>query len=940
MHECLGCSIKAIMNNNRSAWSLVVVIFISPLFSFLLSSVNDNPGKRVVGGTDRPCEGVATSLRFPSQPGSFSPSSFGSEAEPLDGQQDSPIKTSPVSERIKALEALAAKKREPDFRSDGSFTHFRDRHHEKSPTDTSKSPPEMSKSPPETPKSPLEMSKSPTEKMLPVTLKMGNSVDQESPESPFELLGDSRQTNEFEETEEWMKAHLPPVLPFDAVDLIKGADSVPLKETNMGAPDATAAFAGVPDAFMDPPVGASELKDESSGPNKQPGAEEEFDVSFLPTAYMWDQPEKPGVHTPSDLDSVISSSPAPPADFASASPPQSPPACADVKLNVSEEEKPSWIEDLEQPQASEVDSSGESDDTVIEDSVSAPLSALPPSSNSSTSNDPTTNPPSTVTDPSAAEMVTPPPKSERKLMQVPTINVIETDEPNYSEEEMEIEPEVEEDDYIVKDPVRDAPKTSEPEGSATETPQTRPLETEFMEGYSPPSSPVDSDVESSPIHSIVNSGHEQSPLECGSKPEPTVSVVSPSDFSQVQADTLNEVDDDLSSFLVRNEEVDFPDNDDEWADEVQDILVKPGKSDLSSKELVPDGPPKVDGKSSTTGKEAYMERSPISITSFMQDEIYDRQSFDYDYDISSSLDHGDKGLGNAKERFLSDPSQNDVPKDRSYLDSAISLNNNDDSSKSSQEEYPQNPYSCFQAEIISSSSEQEFIKNMPKNIAADSMKDDNTVPSPKGCSDIQQETKAGLNATDIISSPDRINSDASVSEPTDSFVEFMRECLKSRQDEEPGNIHQTVSYKDEMSKTAFPSSQISPSLVMDLEQEKLTISALKELGSSQDEECVKLQVSDQNRVEPSVTPIQPTSITAVPNPPCPQSNRVFDGTYSQEVEVIEEWVAEAYHLAEHVLTAILTHLSGNISSLWAVGLLTSCTPLSGILFSQLHLPSF
>ena len=67
----------------------------------------------MVLGSDKPSEGVATSLRYPSQPGSFSPGNYGSDAGPPDGQPDSPIKLPPVSERIKALESLAAKKKEP-----------------------------------------------------------------------------------------------------------------------------------------------------------------------------------------------------------------------------------------------------------------------------------------------------------------------------------------------------------------------------------------------------------------------------------------------------------------------------------------------------------------------------------------------------------------------------------------------------------------------------------------------------------------------------------------------------------------------------------------------------------------------------------------------------------------------------------------------------------
>lgn len=899
--------------------------------------------KRVVLGSDKPCEGVATSLRFPSQPGSFTPGNYGSEAGPPDGQPDSPIKTSPVSERIKALEALAAKKKEPDFRSEGGLSHFRDRHHEKSPTETPKCPIETSKSPTETPKCttetpkcptefskhPIETQKSPTEKVAPTMTKRGGSADQESPESPFEVLGDLRQVNEFEETEEWMKAHLPPVPDFDAVDLIKGtptSDNVSPKaekETDIVIPDAPAAFAGVPDAFMDTPVEASELKDEFSNAQKQPSVEEEseFDLSFLPTAYMWDQQEKSGVQPPSNLNSVLPTSPAPPAGFGSPSPTVFPPVDTDVKQNVPDEKKSTWSGDLEPPEASEADSSGESDDTVIEDGVSVP----PPSSGSAISNDPTSPPAPAAQILPDEEKVTPPPRSERKLMQVPTINVIETDEPNYSEEEMEMEVEGEED----------------------EPPKTRPLETEFMEGYSPPSSPVDSDAEYSPKHSMLKSLPETVHQESASKPEAlpnqTDSKDLASDFTQAQYETSqtssSKVNDEPSPFIVTNEEVDFPDNDDEWSDEAQDILVKPCKTDLSLMQPTHYTQSSVDEKSNTAAKDVYMEGGPISKTGFMQDDIYDRQSFDYDYDASCPLDDiDDKGLNNAKERFLSDPShirvetlnacttQND-PQDSQTMEDFTSVNDDEAFPK---RDYPQDPYSSFQSETLSSTNEQDFNKKTTTNIVTDNMANSSSRPESKIDSKIQQDTKVPVPT----SSPDSSHTDSSVSEPTDSFVEFMRECLKSKQDEELDNAHQGITSKNELCKTGLPTSQSPPTMVMDLEQEQLTISALKELGSSQEEE-EEVVSRDQDNANPNAASIQQSSFTSVPTPPCSQTNLVFDSTYSKEVEAIDEWVAEAYHLAEHVLTAILTHLSGNTPfSFLAVGLLTSRSHLRGTLFGS------
>lgn len=961
-------------------------------------------------GSDKPCEGVATSLRFPSQHGSFTPSNYGSEPGPPDGQPDSPIKTSPVSERIKALEALAAKKKEPDFRSDGGFSHFRDRNHEKSPTETNKSPSEVHKfstetskfftenpnfstetprSPTETPRSPTETLRSPTETQkaptevhklstktstfftetptfssetpkspnetnksstgtpkspfetpqfptetskplteitTPTVQKRGGSTDQESPESPFEVLGDLRQVNEFEETEEWMKSHVPPVPDYAAVDLTKTTltsdivTSKAKKETDIVIADAPAPFAGVPDAFMDSPAEASKLKNDSSDAQKQSCVEEEseFDLSYLPTAYMWDQQEKSGAQAPSKLDSGPVP-PAPPAGFDSQSPHVPPPFGMDAKNNVLDDKKNMWTGDLERPEASEADSSGDSDDTVIEDGVSVPATVPPLSSPQAVSNDPS---------PAAAAPNLPtdekeiPPKLERKLMQVPTINVIETDEPNYSDEEMEMELEVEEDeDYeAVREQAREAPKTPEPEDSKHEPPKTRPLETEIMEGYSPPSSPVDSDAEYSPKHNIIKPLPETVHHESASKPEAQTNQAQ-TEKSQATSNTENDED----PFKVTKEEVDFPDNDDEWSDEPQYIMVKPCKTDVAFIETSYNQS-KVDEKSNTAGKEAHMEMASLSKTSFMQDDIYDRQSFDSDYDASSTLDDIDeKGLS-AKERFLSDPSQinNELLNASSpILDNFTSVNDDEVFPKlvdqQCQREYPQDPYSSFQSETLSRMNEQDFNKKMTTDIVTDNIEHSNCLPAQKIGSKLQQDTKAGQQAPEMTSNPESNDSDSSVSEPTDSFVEFMRECLKSRQDEaQQDDMPKNVPSEDKFCKAGLRPNQSPPTMVMDLEQEQLTITALKELGSSQEEEedvaSLQSKVPDHGKANPNAASIQQSSFSAVPNPSCSQSNSVFDSTYSKEVEAIDEWVAEAYHLAEHVVTAILTHLSGNTSS--------------------------
>ncbi|XP_026173280.1 reticulon-3 isoform X3 [Mastacembelus armatus] len=875
--------------------------------SFLSSSpvslIQSPQDKRVILDSDKPCEGVATSLRFPCQPGSYTPGHYGSEAGPPDGQPDSPIKTSPVAERIKALEALAAKKKESDFRSDGGFSHFRERHSDKSHAETQKSP---------------------TEKNPPTVQTKGGSADKESPESPFEVLGDLKQVNEFEETEEWMKAHLPPVPDFDGVDLLKGTltlDSViskEEKEMDIVTPDALSAFAVVPDAFMDSLDDAPKLKDEVSDIQKE---ESEFDLSFLPTAYMWDQQEKSSVQAGATRHSEFQASPAPPAGFGSPTSPGSPPINMDDKKNVSDE-KTLWHGDLEPPEASEAESSGESDDTVIEDGVIVPASVPLPSSDQVVSNNPTT---ATATpNPPNEDKEIPPPKSERRLMQVPTINVIETDEPNYSDEEMEIDLEAEEDDdyEVVKDLAREATKTPEPEPNdkKNEIPKTRPLETEFMEGYSPPSSPVDSDAEYAPTHEILKSlpetvHQETEALHQETEALLTVSNDSESDLSQMQSETSQTSFIPTTSypFTVTNEVVGLQDNDDEWSEEAKDILVKPHTQS------------KLDKKGNTAVQEACMETASFSKTSIMQDDLYDTQSFDYDYDVASPLDDVDKGLNNTKEQFLSDSSeihmetlddstaQNNIPEDIQNLDSFTSLDYDKTFptpvGQSSLREYSQDSYSSFQCETQNNINDQDFTKEMCTDVS-DNMANENSLKVQKSDVKIQQDTEEGDH---VPNSTSKSNShDDSVCEPSDSFVDFMRECLKSRQDEEPDNVPQSVSSKTKFCETGLPPSQSPPSMVMDLEQEQLTISALKELGSSQEEDeevSPYSKVSDWDNTTRNTTTIDQSTFSSVPNPPYSQTNRTIDSMYSKEVEAIDEWVAEACHLAEHVLTAILTHLS-------------------------------
>ncbi|XP_061665020.1 reticulon-3 isoform X3 [Syngnathoides biaculeatus] len=696
-----------------------------PSDSFLSSSpvsvIQSSQDKKTVLGSSKPAdEGVATALRFSSQPGSFSPDNYGGEAQP-----DSPVRMSPVSERIKALEALAAKK-QTDFRGD-SCANVKERHHDKSPRQC------------------VEKNKSGFQR------KTG-SPGQDSPESPFEVLGEFRQMNEFEETEAWMKAHAPPVPDLQASGFVS-FDSKPARETTP--------FAALTDVHNDAP----KVKE----PQKEASVEEaDFDLDFLPTAYMWTQPENSGVRAPSQLDSEHAGLPHSLSGFESTSP------LNDDALDAPDDGRTTWTGELETTEAKEVDSSGESEETVIEDSFTAvvpsPNSGLPPSGDIASS--PATSTPD-------AERVTPPLRSGRKLMQVPTINVIETDEPNCSDEEFEMEFEEEEDEVV-----NEEPKTAEtPPDESKEASKRRPVETEFMEGYSPPSSPVQSDDESAPQEPIFD-------------PQP--------DAFPGKLAELNDSGLDLS--LETNKDTNSPIKGDEWSDDSPQSMAGQDRADFTA--------PNDD-------KDVVV----FSRNSILRGDTYEGQSFDFEL-RESPFSENAVTPKEAKDRFLLESAEVDSePQDL--------LTNCNDGNASAGPHVPQNP------------------------------------------SDISDAM-----ASEKCSAP----------EPVDSFVEFMRECLKSRKGEEVDDSPSVLS--DDACGPQSPQS-----VRMDPEREWLTISALEQLAGTREAEEETLPPPAGTVQNANAACIQQASFTPLTS------------AYSEDVDAVDMWVAEAYHLVEHVLTAMLTHVS-------------------------------
>ncbi|XP_067301364.1 reticulon-3 isoform X1 [Pseudorasbora parva] len=907
--------------------------FSDSFFSSPVSLIQSPQDKRVVLGSDKPSENVATSLRF-SQSSSFSPVAYGIESSGSPGdnidrtfkekrelfdssfgsqKQDSPIKTSPVSERIKALEALAAKQN--DF--DGGFPHFKERHYEKSPTESQGISSRLS------------------------FQKRTTSNDQESPESPFEVLGETRRESDFEDTADWMRAHLPPAPDFNIEDpeldeenespIVQESPSKVIKANNVDTAEVPEPFAGVPDQFMDSPIkvadDVNQSKDDDNKQSKQVSVEEdsEFDMNFLPTAYMWDKQEKADTGTPGCQilpdNQELPSSPAPPSDFESPLPP------------VSQQMEPSSTQhssiskgNVEAADILEVDSSGESDDTVIEEAISIPTMG------------------NTDLDTKTHKEEETMPHNEKQPIQVPIINVIETEDQVLSddeEEQLEVEGEEDEDEkcQILQGEGRGSPEQHHSEVSEHPSVETVHEEPKPDQDLSYQTNQTESDAEQSPEHKVIDDDYEsgiflQSSPDSGglnfedSQEQSHVSenLVSFEPFKESsldkELDKTAEILSDLPPDIISpsNEPSDVETYLDHYASEelaLKDQLnssffkeSKGEKTELSKSNCLPDN----------QNISVPVQESFDNITNDF-DETPDECKLDYESVPEPSLFDTSSDIPDDIETILS---QNKMPsvdsEDQKSTVEIKTCNFPEQETCNLQEleelpvqsidqqipvqENPPAPFPSFhneQSSKINDISEPKANENAEESVIT---KSEPRVVTPKDLLDRPD-------SPETMSDTETLEAECSVTAATDSFVEFMRECLKSRQDEEPEGFSSGHTTTDQNPKSdAPPSTQSSPAMIMDLEQERLTISALKELGSSQEEE-------DEN------TPTMKTVLThdkaplPTPNPEASitSSSQSLPNEYQpvlpKEVEAIDIWVAEAYHLAEHVLTAILTHLSVN-----------------------------
>ncbi|GAA6100855.1 reticulon-3 isoform X1 [Tachysurus ichikawai] len=947
-----------------------------------VSLIQSSQDKRVALDSEKQSEGVPTSLRFSSQPSSFSPGTYGNdnsvtaigtkdrsfqekrelfESSLASQKQDSsPIKISPVSERIRALEALAAKQNDSDW-SDTGF-HFRERHYEKSHSEihgiTLRS----------------SIKKKPT------------SSEQDSPESPFEILGDSRRGSDFEDTADWMRAHLPPAPNFNIAesdfDEIKESSVIPecpsdkMKNKDLDASGISSSFVGVPNEFMDIPDKVSQQSIDDSNQSKQDAIEDEseFDLRFLPTAYMWDKQDKPDVDTqePSCLTQTQDS--AAPTDCFKAPSLESLPPIPQADSN-TKQQSATLGAGTEGVEILEADSSGESDDTVIEDA-------------SGVSND------DAVEGGVSTDKQILPNEQEKRGLQVPIINVIETEEQVLSDYEMEHEEEEEEEEedeqryQIIHGPATEASKPSEElsDISRSEFEESAPK----MDDIISLENIADSDGEYSPKHKIINNDDSKDTINQASLPSESHSFEDSQTQSTVPLNTDETSRESSINNLKSHENTeivpDLPPNYDDLTNDFEASDVDTYLDHYASEELalkdqlnsgvfaLNDGDTNKFLKSDSPQNQAVSAEQSCEETVDTIDETVDENKQSYDAESEPSpanvsvdvpveplssqnnmphLELDDQSVEIEDKKTKSDSGNFSLIEDEDYMtrqeeelpsfqESTIAQfpSSHNDPSSNINDVISEFVASDVTEGLLVTNTEPDVINQFDdphKKISPepeskpefDEAEQNETVHRKVPDIQISEDTTNISESIDAESEPDEIiqcntpdteisqetpnklestETKSSTTSSTDSFVEFMRECLKSQQDEESQSLGAVQTTKEPVSDA--PSSS---AMIMDLEQECLTICALKELGSSldlQDDISIPKDIPVSAKEVLSQPLFQSESLTCSNPSPCalPYENQP-DASLTKEIEAIDIWVAEAYHLAEHVLALILTHLT-------------------------------
>ncbi|XP_036379027.1 cell surface glycoprotein 1-like isoform X1 [Megalops cyprinoides] len=646
------------------------------------------------------------------------------------------------------------------------------------------------------------------------------SPDPDSPQSPFEVLGDGGRDSGFgrdvedtaDRTPAWQLPSSPGGKSQDRVREVAGR--------------------GIHDAFMDSAGRPSEPVDRA-GRSVEPasvGDASEFHPGFSPSVYMWDKLEPPGsaVRGTSEPDPWVSPIP---------SEPTSAYISQISELTSSQVEYGSWISDQE---PADLDSSGESDDTVIEDTPERFRASSSPVPESTVPSEPRAGAP-----------------EEPKEQPAPAASTVHTVKQSLREED--------EDDYEI---FKGAGK--EVLGQNSQLPKAR------------------FDMEPSP-----------SP-----KPDQTAFCASVATFSEeiAQISPLSkdprEAQSKTYSFASNDENVKHP-----------SYSLSSSLTEKWNPDLMQDTFP-----AAVCGQYFAEECSPSEKNS---GSLFNQGLTAHS--AESALPDWHRASGESRPKNPGTDSENRPEDAEISLPKPVG-------GQPSPRDIPRDPFSHLQSEPHRVTQNPAGMGSDREVSAAGASPARGAVLSPGEPGPTPTAAKQGHqpaeDSPETSSDPESIELECSVSAATDSFVDFMRECLNSRPHKEPEDFSQRSAPKEKPPQVAAPFSGSPPAMLLDLEQEHLTICALKELGSSQEEEGDQM-----SSTEPSQTAALPetalqtgtkaqTSITPAAPPPPPPPPPPCNEPPLQASPVRQVERTDAPQLAEHVLSALLTHLSVRDLVLW------------------------
>ncbi|KAK6466328.1 reticulon-4 isoform X1 [Huso huso] len=1052
----------------------------SSLFIFLYTAVSSHclAAEGIKGNvSNKPSESVATSLRFLSQPGSFAPVVFNSHSQALGdknlpdppmelkeatkieevpgfstdsgieavssessrhvapisgtevtfrafsnlGLSSSPDKVqektsdaSPamkVQERSQGVFSRGQTPEEPKVQGkpaadsetwgDGGFMLFKECHYERSPVKESTEPFSLFNKDPspdqDSPDSPFEVLdnsqrkhsfgkeflETMTSDWVPTQIaaaKVVSDVEQakdEKDQGPFGPLADIHNievTTKLEKTD-WAKEPAYKSMQKEAKeDFDESRDSTPEldEEEKKISPVSGGKTAPPPPPPPLPPSQAKpidtqveEIKKQAS-PAKESSGE---DLNFLPTAYIWEKPEKDAEKTQQTLEkSCADFENLPPAytevgTATATSSSSSPPSYASFKFDTEEllkSQQPAtakvpgliWGVDSEPVENIDADSSGESDDTVIEDVsvVTEREPAVPKST-------------ATVKDPEEMKQEVAPAKLEKPLL-VPIINVIETEEQIVSDDESDeqasavvLEPAERAGNDSTTPPADTTPQDSKLAGPVLGKEDSQPMAVESeTEKPKQDSEPVLDDSEIKSLTQDSESIFADSVMET-QDPKPVLADPKIEKPSSVLADFAKEKPTQDQKLILFDPETKKSTQDSQTS--LEDSIM--GKPTQDPKPILFDSETKISTQDSKT----------IFTDSIMEKPTQDPKPILFDSKIEKPFSTGESLLrggavkADAYEKAFQDLEEMEKEDPTKRIQTVLHTETVEAQPTSidvSQvpfhyaQDVPTNTTST--ATTVQTKAEEpvvtseEAAKHLPK-ISFPSRKSEDLLPragppdqSPaqsitpaipkemasRGGAEItmpvfKEEPSCAEDSPDSTSDPESIEPECSVSAATDSFVDFMRECLKSRQDESPEDLsHDFIA---NVSTTAAVAGsrppQAAPTMVLDFEQEQLTIKALKELGESLEEEeeeevearnspaskpgAQKLLLSSQ--AAPESFSKQQTASSPIRSHP--EVAEISPSGAPREVEEAStddnQRAAAAAALAEHALAALLTQAS-------------------------------